>query len=139
MTRGRALADIVRGVGQDAQAYRELQGLLEEQHAAALRPDPARLTELAARVTGLVEVLEARRAQREATVATLVGAGARMPAILPLLPEVSRHAFEAAWNALEAQVLDCKRLNARNGRLMTEQHQLMQRLLRGDADTYAPA
>lgn len=139
MTRGRALADIVRGVERDRAAYRELHALLEEQHAAALRHDAARLGDLAGRVTALVEAIEARRIEREAIVATLVGAGSRMAAILPLLPEVSRRGFEAAWSALESQVLECKRLNVRNGRLMTEQHELMRRLLRGDADTYAPA
>ena len=139
MSRGRALATIVRGVELDGDGYGRLRALLEEQFAAALRHDAAALGELAAHVTALVAEIDARRIEREAICATLAGQGARIPAILPLLPALSRQAFTAAWSALEAQVVECKRLNARNGRLLTEQHALMQRLLRGDADTYAPA
>jgi len=138
MTRGRALATIVRGVEMDGDAYGRLRALLEAQFAAALRHDAAALGELATQVTSLVAEIDARRVEREAICTTLAGQGARIPAILPLLPELSRQAFATAWSALEAQVVECKRLNVRNGRLLTEQHALMQRLLRGDADTYAP-
>ena len=138
MTRGRALADIVRGVEADRHAYRTLRGLLEEQFAAALRHDAAALATLAATITGLVGEIEGRREERVARCATLVGTGTRMDAILPLLPEASRKAFVAAWRELEAQVRECKELNARNGRLMTEQNQIMQRVLHGEVDTYAP-
>jgi flagella synthesis protein FlgN len=139
MSRGRALATIVRGVEIDGDAYGRLRTLLESQFASALRHDIPALGELAAQITALVAEMDARRVEREAICATLAGQGARIPAILPLLPALSRQAFAAAWSALEAQVVECKRLNARNGRLLTEQHALMQRLLRGDADTYAPA
>jgi len=139
VSRGRALAMIVRGVELDGEAYGRLRELLEVQFAAVLRHDAASLGELAAQITALVAEIDARRVERETICATLAGQGARIPAILPLLPELSRQAFGTAWSALEAQVLDCKRLNARNGRLLTEQHALMQRLLRGDTDTYAPA
>ena len=139
MSRGRALAAIVQGVESDRDAYGTLRALLEDQFAAALRHDAPALGELSARITALVAVLDARRVERETICATLAGQSARLPAILPLLPQAARQAFGAAWEALEAQVVDCKRLNARNGRLITEQHELMQRLLRGDADTYAPA
>ena len=138
MTRGRALADIVRGVEADRQAYRTLRGLLEEQFTVALRHDAAALATLAGRITGLVAEIDARREERVAHCAALVGAGTRMDAMLPLLPQASRHAFVAAWRELEAQVRECKALNVRNGRLMTEQHQIMQRVLHGEVDTYAP-
>ena len=139
MSRGRALAAIVQGVEADRDAYGTLRALLEEQLGAALRHDAPALGEIAARITALVAEIDGRRIERETICATLAGEGARMPAILPLLPQVARQAFGAAWEALEAQVIDCKRLNVRNGRVITEQHELMQRLLRGDADTYAPA
>jgi flagella synthesis protein FlgN len=139
MTRGRALADIVRGVEADRQAYRTLRGMLEEQFAAVLRHDAAALATLAGRVTALVGEIEIRREERVARCAELAGAGSHMEAVLPLLPEASRNAFVGAWRELEAQVRECKELNARNGRLMTEQHQIMQRVLHGEVDTYAPA
>jgi flagella synthesis protein FlgN len=138
MSRGRALAAIVRGVEQDSQAYRELRGALEEQFTAALRHDAQGLAGLATRITALVETMDMRRLERETICATLAGRGAGVPALLPLLPEASRQAFAGAWSALEAQVIECKRLNARNGRLMTEQQELMQRVLRGETDTYVP-
>jgi flagella synthesis protein FlgN len=138
MTRGRVLADIVRGVEADRQAYGVLRGLLEEQFGAVVRHDAAALGTLAGRVTALVADIEGRREEREAGCASLAGAGSRLEAILPLLPAASRHAFVAAWRELEAQVRECKVLNARNGHLMTEQHQIMQRVLHGEVDTYAP-
>jgi flagella synthesis protein FlgN len=139
VTRGRALATIVRGVEIDTDAYGRLEALLERQFAAALRHDAAALSELAVQITALVAEIDARRVERETICATLAGQGARLSGILPLLPELSRQAFVTAWSALEEQIVECKRLNVRNGRLLTEQHTLMQRLLRGDADTYAPA
>ncbi len=42
------------------------------------------------------------------------------------------------WVALEQMVLECKRLNARNSDLLTEQYSIMQRVLHGEEDTYAP-
>lgn len=139
MTRGRTLADIARGVEADRHAYRTLRGLLEEQFAAALRHDAPALAGLAGRLTALVGELEGRREERVALCATLSGTGTRIEAILPLLPEATRNAFVAAWRELEAQVRECKELNVRNGQLMTEQQQIMQRVLHGEVDTYAPA
>jgi flagella synthesis protein FlgN len=112
---------------------------LEEQFAAALRHDAAATAAIAGRITTLVGEIEARRQDRVTVCSTLVGPGAGVQAILPLLPEASRMALAGAWTELEARVLECKRLNARNGRLMTDQHLIMQRVLHGDADTYVPA
>src|SRR4051794_11792684 len=109
MTRGRALATIVRGVELDGDAYRRLRALLEEQFAAALGHDATALAGLAERITALVGEIDARRIERETICATLAGQATRAPAIQPLLallPAASRQAFAAAWSALEAQVLD---------------------------------
>jgi flagellar biosynthesis protein FlgN len=44
------------------------------------------------------------------------------------------------WSTLQALVRTCKERNARNGRLITDQHALFQRVLHGEeADTYAAA
>jgi flagella synthesis protein FlgN len=139
MSRGRALAELVRGVEQDGQAYGALRDLLEQQFRAALRHDSAALATLADRILALVGEIDGRRQQRESLCAVAAGARARMDDIVPLLPEAARGAFAAAWKGLESQVRECKELNSRNGRLMTEQHAVMQRVLHGEMDTYAPA
>ena len=45
---------------------------------------------------------------------------------------------DAGSGALEQMVLECKRLNARNSEFLTEQYSIMQRVLHGEEDTYAP-
>ena len=72
-------------------------------------------------------------------VSRLVGPGRDMAALLPHYPERARRGVEAAWASLESLVRECKALNARNGRLIVDQHDIMQRVLHGEADIYAPA
>jgi flagella synthesis protein FlgN len=84
-------------------------------------------------------VLEQRRKERVTLVATLLGAGAAMTSTFALLNGNTRAALESGWRMLEALVSECKRLNVRNGQLMMEQQSIMQRVLRGEEQTYAPA
>ena len=139
MSRQEALALLMRGVGQDLRDYRRLKALLEEQFMAALRHQTALLKDLAARVATMVEVLELRRRERVALVGLVAGVGAQMGAIFPLLADGERGALESGWKLLNAVVNECKQLNARNGRLITDQQGIMQRVLHGEEQVYAPA
>ena len=139
ITRQEAVRRVLHGIAEDRQGYPALLALLEEQFQATLRHRSAQLTLLADQVIAAVEELDARRRQRVSLVAALLGPKGDMPQLFALLQEEARAAALADWAALEQMVLECKRLNARNSELMTEQYSIMQRVLRGEEDTYAPA
>ena len=139
MTRHDALGRLMRGVGHDVREYSLLQALLEDQFRAALRHDTIRLGDLARRITSQVDALDARRVERVELVRLLAGDEATLPATFALLSDKPRAAMETGWAALQGLVNECKRLNARNCELLMEQHAIMQRVLHGETETYAPA
>lgn len=136
--RQQALAALLRGVADDAQAYPALLQLLEQQFDAAVRHQNARLVELAAEITQVVDAMHERRARRVAQVALLLGPQARMAQVFALLKGASRATLERQWAELETMVLECKRLNQRNSSLLTDQFSIMQRVLHGEENIYAP-
>ncbi len=138
MTRQQALARVLRGVTDDMAAYAALLDLLEQQFQAALRHQRLRLTELADTISQAVDAMDQRRRQRVTLVRGLSGASGTMASIIDLLQGASRLQLETDWAALEQMVLECKRLNQRNSHLLTEQYSIMQRVLHGEEDTYAP-
>jgi flagella synthesis protein FlgN len=139
VTPAEALDSVMRGVGHDLRDYHVLRSLLEAQFHAALRHEATPLATLAERITELVDGLERRRIERVALVEALVGPGARMTTLIARVGGARRQRLASGWEALEAAVGDCKALNARNCRLMTDQHDIMQRVLHGEDQTYAPA
>jgi flagella synthesis protein FlgN len=138
ITRQEAVRRVLQGMTDDRAGYAALQTLLEEQFQATLRHQSALLTALADQVIAAVEPLDARRRQRVSLVTALLGPQGDMPQLFALLQEEARSKAEADWSALEQMVLECKRLNARNSDLLTEQYSIMQRVLHGEEDTYAP-
>ena len=138
ITRQEAVRRVLQGMTDDRVGYAALQTLLEEQFQAALQHQSTRLTALADQVIAAVEPLDARRRQRVSLVTALLGPQGDMPQLFALLQEDARSKAEADWVALEQMVLECKRLNARNSDLLTEQYSIMQRVLHGEEDTYAP-
>lgn len=139
MTRPQAMARLLQGVSDDVLAYDSLLSLLHEQFDAALRHQSARLTELAARMAPLLDAMELRRQQRVALIGGLLGPSAGMRDMVALLRGGSRLALENNWATLEQLVLDCKRSNDRNSTLLTEQYGIMQRVMHGEDQLYAPA
>lgn len=139
MKRSAALANLMRGVGEDVRDYQVLRTLLQQQFEAALAHQAMHLGELAESVTKMAELLEQRRRQRVELVTTLSGRGASLTSTLALLNGASREALQEGWSALEALVRECKQLNERNCRLMTDQYSIMQRVLHGEDETYVPA
>ena len=138
ITRQEAVRRVLQGMTDDSVGYAALQTLLEEQFQATLQHQSTRLTALADQVIAAVEPLDARRRQRVSLVTALLGPQGDMPQLFALLQEDARAAAERDWLALEQMVLECKRLNARNSDLLTEQYSIMQRVLHGEEDTYAP-
>ena len=138
ITRQEAVRRVLQGMTDDSVGYAALQTLLEEQFQATLQHQSSRLTALADQVIAAVEPLDARRRQRVSLVTALLGAQGDMPQLFALLQEDARATAERDWVALEQMVLECKRLNARNSDLLTEQYSIMQRVLHGEEDTYAP-
>lgn len=139
MKANEALARMLRELQADRSDYARLRELLDAQFQAALRHQAPQLVGLAEEITGLVGELEARRASRSELLTRLLGRGVTpsLSALLPRLPAQVGQAVTQAWQALEQQVQECKRMNLRNCQLITEQHALMQRALGIEEQGYA--
>lgn len=138
MTRDQAVARLMAGVKADLAATGTVQGLLERQFDAALRHRSAELAELAGHLMPALEAMEQRRVQRVALVRALLGPGGDMATLIASLAAPAGAVLAADWHALEQLVIECKRLNTRNSALLTEQYSIMQRVLHGEEETYAP-
>ena len=139
MTRQDAMRMLLAGIADDLRAYPALQELLEQQFHAALRHQAAQLGQVAEAISALVDTLQARRAQRVALAQRLLGPTANMDQAFALLKNAAREKIESDWKTLETMVVECKRLSKRNSDLLLEQHSIMQRVLHGEDQLYAPA
>lgn len=138
MTRDQAVSRLLDGIQQDLQASAAIRALLEQQFQAALRHRGAELATLAEALMPQLDAMEGRRQLRVQLVRALFGQQAGMDHLFAALPETQRGDAAAAWERLEALVRDCKSATTRNASLMAEQHSVMQRLLHGEDQTYAP-
>jgi flagella synthesis protein FlgN len=138
MTRDQALFQLAGGVQADLAACTQLQGLLERQFDAALRHRSAELADMAGALTPALDAMEARRQQRLALVRALLGPDATMDQLIATLAGSARAELAANWHQLEQMVIECKRMSARNGALLAEQFSIMQRVLHGEEQVYAP-
>ena len=139
LSRQDAMRALLAGIAQDLQAYIVLQDLLEQQFDAALRHQGPRLGQVAEAISALVDTLQGRREQRVALAQRLLGPTANMMQAFALLKNAAREKIEADWKTLEAMVVECKRLSKRNSDLLMDQHSIMQRVLHGEEQIYAPA
>ncbi|NML63315.1 flagellar protein FlgN [Massilia sp. RP-1-19] len=138
MTRDEAVAKLAAGIQADLAASTSMLELLERQFDAALRHRSADLAELAELLMPALEAMEQRRLQRVSLVRALLGPEGDMAKLIAGLAAPGRAALANDWHALEQMVLECKRLNARNSALLTEQYSIMQRVLHGEEEIYAP-
>ncbi|WP_371865362.1 flagellar export chaperone FlgN [Duganella aquatilis] len=139
MPRQDAMRALLAGIGADLQAYAELQVLLRDQFRAALRHKASELAAAAEAIETQVDAMQQRRAERVALVQRLVGETGNMAQAFALLKSTAREKMEADWASLEQAVIECKRLSKRNGDLLAEQYTIMQRVLHGEEQIYAPA
>lgn len=139
ISRQDAMRALLTGIAADLQAYPLLQQALQQQFEAALRHKASELAAVADAITTLVDAMEQRRAERVALVQRLVGVTGNMAQAFALLKNSAREKMEADWASLETAVLEAKRLSKRNGDLLAEQFTIMQRVLHGEEQIYAPA
>lgn len=134
-----AMRQLLAGIAEDLQAYAALHELLQQQFQAALRHKASELGPVAEAISSLVDTMQARRALRVALVQRLVGPQGTMLQAFALLKNAAREKMETDWSTLEQAVLSCKALSKRNGDLLVEQYSIMQRVLHGEEQIYAPA
>lgn len=138
LTRSGAMQLLLAGIAADLQAYPALQALLDEQFLAAVRHESARLMGLAEQIAAALAPLDQRRQQRQLLMTRLLGPAGRMPQVFALLKNEPRVIAEQDWATLEQTVIECKRLSKRNSDLLVEQYSIMQRVLHGEDQIYAP-
>lgn len=140
MKPAQALAQMLRDMHADRAGYARLRDLLEAQFQAALRHAAQPLVGLAGEITGVVAELDGRRAARSQLLVQLLGPAEPAPTLdrlLQRLPGPTGQTLTVAWQGLEQQIRECKQMNLRNCRLITEQHALMQRVLGVEEQGYA--
>jgi flagella synthesis protein FlgN len=138
MTRREAAGALAGGVHADLAACAAIHDLLEQQFDAAVRHRSAQLADLAAHLAPLLDAMEARRQQRVSLVRALGGPEASMADFIERTAEPARAQLRREWQELEQLVVACKAATTRNSSLLAEQFSVMQRVLHGEEDTYAP-
>jgi flagella synthesis protein FlgN len=138
LTRDQAVTRLLDGIQDDLQACAVIRDLLERQFEAALRHRGAELGVLAEELMPQLDAMEQRRQQRVQLVRALHGAAAGMDDLLNALPAAQRSRAATDWERLEQLVRDCKQATTRNGNLMADQYTVMQRVLHGEDQLYAP-
>jgi flagella synthesis protein FlgN len=138
LTRDQAVTRLLDGIQADIQACAAIRELLERQFQAALRHRGAELGELAGELMPQLDAMEQRRQQRVQLVRALHGVDATMDNLLDSLDAPRRARAGADWERLEALVRDCQEATTRNSGLMAEQYTVMQRVLHGEDQLYAP-
>jgi flagella synthesis protein FlgN len=138
LTREQAHAELAGDVHADLETCAAVFDLLQRQFDAAVRHQGATLAALAAELAPLLETMETRRARRVALVRALLGPDATMAVLIDGLAEPARARLAADWAELEQRVRACKQATTRNGNLLAEQFSVMQRVLHGEEQLYAP-
>ncbi len=138
MTRQQAIEALAAGVDADLEGSARILELLEHQFDAALRHQSARLAELAEGLGPLLDEMDGRRRQRVSLVRALAGAEGTMAGLIGTLAEPLQTRLAGAWRDLEQQVMACKGATARNSHLLAEQFSVMQRVMHGEEQIYAP-
>lgn len=132
------MRQLLDGIAADLHSYQHMLDLIAQQFEAAIRHQSERLGDIAQEIAALVDVLEARRAQRVDLATRLVGPRPTMPQVFALLKPEPRARLEADWARLEGMVQAAREMGRRNADLLAEQYTIMQRVLHGDDQTYEP-
>ncbi|WP_374585952.1 flagellar export chaperone FlgN [Pseudoduganella sp.] len=138
ISRQDAMRQLLDGIAADLHDYQRMLDLIAQQFEAAIRHQSARLGEIAQEIGALVDVLQARRAQRVELATRLVGPQPSMEQVFTLLKPEPRARLENDWAQLEGMVQVAREMGRRNAELLAEQYTIMQRVLHGDDQTYEP-
>jgi len=132
------MRQLLAGIEADLQSYQQMLDLIARQFEAAIRHQSENLAAIAQEIGALVDVLEARRAQRVELATRLTGPQPTMEQVFALLKPDARARLEADWAQLEGMVQTAREMGRRNADLLAEQYTIMQRVLHGDDQTYEP-
>jgi flagella synthesis protein FlgN len=138
LSRQDAMRQLLAGIEADLQSYQQMLDLIARQFEAAIRHQSENLAAIAQEIGALVDVLEARRAQRVELATRLTGPQPTMEQVFALLKPDARARLEADWAQLEGMVQTAREMGRRNADLLAEQYTIMQRVLHGDDQTYEP-
>ncbi|MPV70248.1 hypothetical protein [Burkholderia sp. BE17] len=141
MTGKSSLQQLLVDVVADGVGYRKLVQLLEDQFAAALRLDAAKLGTLAGAIAAEVDAIDLRRRYRIERLGEAPGA---VLALGRRLLAGDRHAKQRALFVdccaeVKALAARCRTLTRRNSGLLVAQYEAMWRLIHGERHTYVPA
>lgn len=142
MTPRECLQQLVGGVQQDLADYDSLYQILDEQYQLLRERNGQGLTDLLKREQTLLLPLRQRAAQRSKLLAQL-GLDASdhgMRQLLDKLPANLSERLSPQWQQLQQRVVECKRQNEQNGKLLAIQNQVIRRMLYGEPSSdYSPA
>ena len=138
MTRDQAHAQLAADVRADLAATGAMLALLERQFDAAVRHNSDELAALAAELAPALDAMETRRVLRVSLVRALAGQEGTMATLIASLQEPARTAVSGDWAELEQRVRACKQATTRNSALLADQFTVMQRVLHGEEQVYAP-
>lgn len=142
MTPRECLQQLVGGVQQDLTDYDSLHQILNEQYQLLRERDSQGLADLLKREQTLLLPLRERAARRSKLLAQL-GLDASdhgMRQLLDKLPANLSEKLSPQWQQLQQRVVECKRQNEQNGKLLAIQNQVIRRMLYGEpSGDYSPA
>lgn len=122
---------LLRGIRTDNERYQQLRALLEEQRLCMIRRACDALMAVNAQINLLYPALSISARTRRETLLSLgvtpdaVGIGQ----VFSWLPLVQKVAARQAWQQLMERTEACKRLNDKNGQLLTWQYDFVQAFL----------
>jgi flagellar biosynthesis protein FlgN len=138
MSRKAAFVAMRETIDVDRKRCAELKQLLDQQFDAGLRRDGASLMAVASAIQVCVDALQSSHAARcqWARVLAAPHAPGSMAQLCDTLRGAPRDTLSSEWQALDALMRECQRLNQRNATLLMSQFEIVQRALHGEADTY---
>lgn len=142
MSRSQKLLEIISDdIQRDCDDYLRLRELMQDLHEGLAQRDAARVEQLNQQIAALVAGADGRATRRSKILSAfrLEHGPAGMQKLLASYPQPQRSAVQRAWQQLGELAAECKRLNARNGKLLAAQHDILNQLLGGgDAQVYSP-
>lgn len=132
---------LLSDLAQDAAHYAELEALLAKQHSHLTRRDSQALNSISKAVLPLMDALNSNAQRRVKCLESLgvTGDDAGMQKVLAALPDTYKRQGLSHWDRIYALAKRCQEQNNANGRLLAQQKQLFDKLLKPEHTfSYAP-
>jgi flagella synthesis protein FlgN len=143
VNRREQLLDVIeQDIQQDASDYLTLRELMQGLYAQLLLRDCQQIDQLNLQINQLIEQLRTR-AQRRNKILTAFGIATgtdAMQTLFTAFPAPRCAQLQKSWSQLTRLVVECKKLNERNGKLLSMHNDILSKLLNVGADSplYAP-